>query len=178
MPNWGFRQMAIKEGGKADLVELSSERRERIPRYVDALSTALASQVGARVTEMPVRHHERLHGQSKYGISRTMKVILDLMTVKFLLSYATRPLHIFGLVGIASGAAGFLLGVYLTVQKLFYFEEIGGRPLLLLAVLLIFIGFQFITMGLLGEMLARTYHESQNKPTYVIKEILGGGESR
>lgn len=139
---------------------------------------AIAYERGARITEMKVHHRPRRWGTSKYGIARTLRVILDLLTVKFLLSYATRPLHIFGLVGIASGAAGFLLGVYLTVQKLFYYEEIGGRPLLLLAVLLIFIGFQFITMGLLGEMLARTYHESQNKPTYVIKEILGGGESR
>ena len=139
---------------------------------------AIAYERGARITEMKVHHRPRRWGTSKYGIARTLRVILDLLTVKFLLSYATRPLHIFGLVGIASGAAGFLLGVYLTVQKLFYFEEIGGRPLLLLAVLLIFIGFQFITMGLLGEMLARTYHESQNKPTYVIKEILGGGEPR
>ncbi|MBI3059852.1 MAG: glycosyltransferase, partial [Deltaproteobacteria bacterium] len=95
-----------------------------------------------------------------------------LLTVKFLLSYATRPLHIFGLVGLISGALGFLIAVYLTIGKIFYQLDIGGRPLLLLAVLLIVIGFQFVTMGLLGEMLARTYHESQDKPIYVIKEIL------
>ncbi len=137
---------------------------------------AIAYERGARIAEIKVHHRPRQWGASKYGMARTLRVVLDLLTVKFLLSYATRPLHIFGLIGMISGAIGFLLGIYLTVQKFVYYEEIGGRPLLLLAVLLIFIGFQFITMGLLGEMLARTYHESQNKPTYVIKEILAGGK--
>ncbi|MBI2987382.1 MAG: glycosyltransferase family 2 protein [Deltaproteobacteria bacterium] len=136
---------------------------------------AMAYERGARIAEIKVHHRPRQSGQSKYGIARTFRVILDLLTVKFLLSYATRPLHVFGLVGLISGGVGFLLGGYLTIQKIVYQYEIGGRPLLLLAVLLIFIGFQFITMGLLGEMLARTYHESQNKPIYVIKEILDGG---
>ncbi len=137
---------------------------------------AMAYERGARIAEIKVHHRPRQWGSSKYGIARTFRVILDLLTVKFLLSYATRPLHIFGLIGLVSGAIGFLMAGYLTIQKLFYYEEIGGRPLLLLAVLLIFIGIQFITMGLLGEMLARTYHESQNKPIYVIREILPGGE--
>lgn len=136
---------------------------------------AMAYERGARIAEIKVHHRARQSGLSKYGIARTFRVILDLLTVKFLLSYATRPLHVFGLLGLISGGVGFLLGVYLTIQKIVYQYEIGGRPLLLLAVLLIFIGFQFITMGLLGEMLARTYHESQNKPIYVIKEILDGG---
>ncbi len=104
-------------------------------------------------------------------------MILDLLTVKFLLSYATRPLHIFGLAGLLSGALGLLFAIYLTAQKVLYGVDIGGRPLLLLAVLLIVIGCQFIIMGLLGEMLARTYHESQNKPIYAIKEILDEGKS-
>jgi hypothetical protein len=93
--------------------------------------------------------------------------------VKFLMSYSTRPSHIFGIIGIASGGLGFLLGIYLTLQKFVYNMAIGGRPLLLLAVLLIFIGIQFVTMGLLGEMLSRTYHESQDKAVFVIGEILG-----
>jgi hypothetical protein len=139
---------------------------------------AIAYERGARIAEMKVHHRPRQWGQSKYGIARTFRVILDLLTVKFLLSYATRPLHIFGLVGLISGGGGFLIAVYLTFQKLLHQYEIGGRPLLLLAVLLIFIGFQFITMGLLGEMLARTYHESQNKPIYVIKEILEEGKPK
>jgi type IV secretory pathway VirB3-like protein len=96
--------------------------------------------------------------------------------VKFLISYSTRPAHVFGPIGIASGALGFFIGLYLSVQKLIYNEDIGGRPLLLLGILLIFIGFQFITMGLLGEMLARTYHESQDRPIYVVGEVLHGGE--
>jgi hypothetical protein len=100
-------------------------------------------------------------------------VVLDLMTVKFLMSYSTRPSHIFGIIGIGSGGIGFLLGIYLTVQKFVYDMEIGGRPLLLLAVMLIFVGFQFVTMGLLGEMLSRTYHESQDKAVFVVGKILG-----
>lgn len=135
---------------------------------------AIAFERGAKIAEIKVNHRPRQWGRSKYGIARTFRVILDLLTVKFLLSYATRPLHVFGLIGLLSGGAGFLIAVYLSIQKLFYQYDIGGRPLLLLAVLLIFIGFQFITMGLLGEMLARTYHESQNKPIYVIKEVLEG----
>jgi type IV secretory pathway VirB3-like protein len=99
-------------------------------------------------------------------------VILDLLTVKFLISYATRPAHVFGPIGVASCALGFFIGVYLTAQKIIYNQDIGGRPLLLLGILLIFIGFQFITMGLLGEMLARTYHESQGRPVFAIREIL------
>jgi type IV secretory pathway VirB3-like protein len=101
-------------------------------------------------------------------------VILDLLTVKFLISYSTRPAHVFGPIGIASGTLGFFIGLYLSVQKFIYNEDIGGRPLLLLGILLIFIGFQFITMGLLGEMLARTYHESQGRPVFAIREILEG----
>jgi len=135
---------------------------------------ALADERGARVSELKVNHRPRLRGKSKYGISRTFRVILDLLTVKFLSSYSTRPSHMFGFVGIGSGALGFFMAIYLTFQKVVYDEDIGGRPLLLLAVLLIFIGFQFITMGLLGEMLSRTYHESQDKPIFVIGEILDG----
>jgi uncharacterized membrane protein HdeD (DUF308 family) len=95
-----------------------------------------------------------------------------------LISYSTRPSHIFGPLGILSGGIGFILGVHLTIEKFYSGMAIGGRPLLLLAVLLIFLGFQFLTMGLLGEMLARTYHESQNRPIYVVGEVLAhGGES-
>ncbi|MGH7769548.1 MAG: glycosyltransferase family 2 protein [Candidatus Binatia bacterium] len=135
---------------------------------------AIAFERGARIAEMRVNHRPRRWGVSKYGIARTFRVLLDLLTVKFLLSYATRPLHIFGLVGLASGGLGFLVAVHLTIGKIVYDVPIGGRPLLLLAILLIVIGFQFITMGLLGEMLARTYHESQGKTTYSIKEVLDG----
>jgi glycosyltransferase involved in cell wall biosynthesis len=134
---------------------------------------AIAYERGARIAELKVNHRARSRGKSKYGIGRTLRVILDLLTVKFLISYSTRPAHVFGPVGVASVVVGFLIAAYLTIQKLVYQAAIGGRPLLLLAILLIFIGFQFITMGLLGEMLARTYHESQDRPVYAIAEILG-----
>ena len=133
---------------------------------------AIAYERGAKIAEIKVHHRPRQWGRSKYGIARTFRVLLDLLTVKFLLSYATRPLHIFGLIGLMSGGMGFLISIYLTLEKILYGQAIGGRPLLLLAIVLILIGFQFITMGLLGEMLARTYHESQNKQIYVIQEIL------
>jgi len=135
---------------------------------------AIAYERGARIAELKVNHRPRLRGTSKYGITRTLRVVLDLLTVKFLSSYSTRPSHVFGPIGLGSGFLGFLIGLYLTVQKFFYGQDIGGRPLLLLGILLIFIGFQFVTMGLLGEMLARTYHESQDRPVYVVGEILEG----
>src|SRR5262249_11780589 len=122
---------------------------------------AIAYERGARVTELKVHHRPRLRGKSKYGITRTLRVVLDLLTVKFLISYSTRPSHVFGPIGIISGVTGFAIAIYLTFEKFVNGVMIGGRPLLLLAILLIFIGFQFVTMGLLGEMLARTYHESQ-----------------
>jgi glycosyltransferase involved in cell wall biosynthesis len=137
---------------------------------------AIAYERGARIAELKVRHRPRLRGKSKYSITRTLRVILDLLTVKFLLSYSTRPSHVFGPIGILSGGLGFLIAMYLTLQKLVYGMEIGGRPLLLLAILLIFIGFQFITMGLLGELLARTYHEAQDRPVFVVREILDEGK--
>ncbi|NJN81746.1 MAG: glycosyltransferase family 2 protein [Caldilineaceae bacterium] len=133
---------------------------------------ALASQVGGTVTEVPVDHHARQFGASKYGISRTVRVVLDLITVWFLGSYATRPLHVFGTMGLISAGLGCLAGIYLTFVKLFMGQNIGGRPMLLLAVLLVVVGVQLITMGLLGEMIIRTYHESQNKPIYIIREVV------
>jgi glycosyltransferase involved in cell wall biosynthesis len=135
---------------------------------------AIAYERGARIAELKVNHRPRLRGKSKYTIMRTLRVILDLLTVKFLISYSTRPSHIFGPIGVLSGAGGFFIAAYLSIEKLVYGHPIGGRPLLLLAILLIFIGFQFITMGLLGEMLARTYHESQDRPVFVVGEILDG----
>jgi glycosyltransferase involved in cell wall biosynthesis len=134
---------------------------------------AIAYERGAQIAELQVNHRPRLRGKSKYGITRTVRVVLDLITVKFLMSYSTRPSHIFGIIGIGSGVLGFILGIYLTMQKLMYNESIGNRPLLLLSVMLIFVGFQFVTMGLLGEMLSRTYHESQDKAVFVVGEILG-----
>ncbi len=138
---------------------------------------AIAYERGARIVELKVNHRPRLRGASKYGITRTLRVVLDLLTVKFLSSYSTRPAHVFGPIGLCSGLVGIALALYLTVQKFLYDLDIGNRPLLLLAILLIFIGIQFITMGLLGEMLARTYHESQARPVYVVGEILRGNHT-
>ena len=137
---------------------------------------AIAYERGARVAELKVNHRPRLRGKSKYSITRTLRVVLDLLTVKFLISYSTRPSHVFGPLGVVSGGVGFFFAAYLTFEKLVNGKPIGGRPLLLLAILLIFIGFQFITMGLLGEMLARTYHESQDRPIFVVGEILDGSK--
>jgi glycosyltransferase involved in cell wall biosynthesis len=134
---------------------------------------AVASWYGVRVAEVEVAHHPRLKGRSKYGISRTIKVVLDLITVKFLQSFSTKPIQFFGPIGVMCGFLGFLISLYLAVDKIFLGHQIGGRPLLLLGALLIIVGIQLIGMGLLGEMLVRVYHESQRKPTYVIKKILG-----
>ncbi|MCO6449160.1 MAG: glycosyltransferase family 2 protein [Caldilineales bacterium] len=136
---------------------------------------ALASWMGVRVAEVPVRHSARQYGKSKYGISRTIRVFLDLLTVKFLLDYATRPIHVFGLMGLISLFTGTAIGLYLTIAKLFFGEQLADRPLLLLAILLIVMGVQLITMGLLAELVIRTYHESQGKPIYVIRDIVQAG---
>ena len=132
---------------------------------------AIASQMGVRIEEMVVNHRPRRAGVTKYGLGRTVRVLLDLATVKFLLSYSTRPLQIFGLLGLITGAVGTLITAYLAYIRLFTTQGIGDRPLLLLGVMLIFIGVQLLTFGLLAEVLARTYYESQDKPTYVIREI-------
>lgn len=134
---------------------------------------AIASGMGGRIAEVKVNHRPRRFGKSKYGISRTIRVILDLLTVKFLLSYATRPIQVFGLLGIISGGIGFCLALVLTIERQFFGMPLANRPLLLLAVLLIFMGMQFISLGLLGELQARTYHESQNKPIYTVRKVLG-----
>ena len=132
---------------------------------------AIASEQGVRIAEVVVNHRARSAGQTKYGLSRTIRVILDLVTVKFLLSYSTRPLQIFGLLGIVSGGLGALITAYLGWVRLVLHQSIADRPLLILGMLLAFIGVQFLTFGLLAELMARTYYESQGKPTYVIREI-------
>ena len=132
---------------------------------------AIASEQGVTIDEMVVNHRARKYGSSKYGISRTIRVILDLLTVKFLLSYSTRPVQIFGLIGLVMGGAGALITGYLAWVRLFGDQSIANRPLLLFGILLVFTGVQLLTLGLLAELQSRTYHESQNKPTYVIREI-------
>jgi glycosyltransferase involved in cell wall biosynthesis len=133
---------------------------------------ALAAQAGGTVTEVPVNHRARQFGTSKYGISRTVRVMLDLINVWFLGTYATRPIHVFGTLGLGSAALGILVGMYLTFLKIFTGASIGNRPLLMLAVLLVVIGVQLVTTGLLGEMVTRTYYESQNKTIYIVREVV------
>jgi glycosyltransferase involved in cell wall biosynthesis len=131
---------------------------------------AVASWMGVSLAEVPVNHRPRTRGQSKYGLGRTVRVLLDLFTVKFLHSYGTRPAHLFGLMGLASGGLGFALLAYLAALKVFWGEAIGGRPLLLLGALLFLTGVILVSFGLIGELLVRTWHESQGKPIYVVQE--------
>ena len=135
---------------------------------------ALAKWTGARVTEMPVNHRPRTRGKTKYGLNRTFKVVLDLVTVKFLGSFSTKPLHVFGGIGIITLIGAFLSGLALLFQKFISAEHLplNRNPLLVVCPILMVMGVQFMLMGLLAEMMARTYHESQNKPTYVIRRIL------
>lgn len=147
-----------------DNINLYGEMHRYIP--------ALAAWAGVSIAELEVTHHPRQYGKSKYGITRLLRGMFDLITVKFLLSYSTRPLQLFGIPGVVSFTAGFLIGVYLMIGKLFFGMSLADKPLLLLAVLLMLLGVQFIMMGLLGEVIARIYFEAQRKPTYVVREII------
>ncbi len=133
---------------------------------------ALAADIGARIAEVGVRHHPRRYGTSKYGIGRTFRVILDLITVKFLSGFSTRPSHLFGLGGLAALLSGGALVGYLGIQRIVFAVPLSNRPVLLLGILLVATGLQFLTMGLIGELLCRVYYESQGKPTYVVRESL------
>jgi len=165
-----FRKEVIKS------VKLYGEMHRFIP--------AIASGMGIDFTEVKVNHRARRFGTSKYGISRTIRVVLDLMTVKFLLSYSTRPIQVFGLMGVVSGGLGVLIALIMTFQRQFMGMPMSDRPMLFLAIVLIFVGIQFISLGLIAELQARTYHESQNKPVYHIKKVFrnereseGGGKT-
>jgi glycosyltransferase involved in cell wall biosynthesis len=151
---------------KADVVKninLYGEMHRFIP--------AVASWYGVKIAEVETTHHQRYRGRSKYGISRTLRVVLDLITVRFLQSFSTKPLQAFGPIGLLCGLTGFVISLYLTFVKLSG-QDIAGRPLLLLGILLIIVGLLLIVMGLLGEMLVRVYHESQKKPIYVLKNLV------
>ncbi|MEI6704144.1 MAG: glycosyltransferase family 2 protein [Deltaproteobacteria bacterium] len=136
---------------------------------------ALASQFGAKVTELPVNHFPRLRGVSKYGISRTLRVILDLLTVKFLMAYSTKPIQLFGKWGVYTMMAGFGAGAMTLYMKVFEHLSMNRNPLLILTAFLLFMGVQFIVLGLLGELNTRTYFESQGKPIYVVKDRINLG---
>ena len=147
-----------------DNIRLYGEMHRFIP--------AIASWMGVKIAEVPVNHRPRRAGRSKYGIGRTPRVLLDLLTVKFLLSYATRPIQIFGKWGLMAGGVGFLLALYYSVQRLFFDVPLANKPGLILAVLLILVGIQLISLGLLGEMQVRTYYETQKKTTYSVRKVI------
>lgn len=153
-----YRKEVIKN------IELYGEMHRYIP--------AIASWMGVKVAEIPVTHHSRKFGKSKYGISRTIRVILDIITIKFLLSYSQRPIQVFGLVGLLSGTIGFITTGYLIIMRIFFNQGLADRPLFILSIFMIFIGIQLITMGLLAEITMRIYYQAQDKPTYVIKDII------
>jgi glycosyltransferase involved in cell wall biosynthesis len=131
---------------------------------------AIAAEQGARIAELEVNFRPRRSGASKYGPGRILRTLLDLMTVKFLSGYATRPIQVFGAIGLLFGILGAIWMGLLVFEKVFLGYHLADRPALLLAVLLVVVGVQFVSLGLIGEMVARTYHESQRKPIYVIKE--------
>ena len=132
---------------------------------------AIASEQTSDIVEIQVNHRPRKYGNSKYGIGRTTRVMLDLLTVKFLLSFSTKPLQFFGLIGAAIGMTGFAISAWLAYERLIGATSLSNRPLLLLGILMIVSGVQLVTIGLVAELQARTYHESQNKPIYVIREV-------
>jgi len=133
----------------------------------------LAKMYGANITEVDVRHHPRIHGESKYGIGRTFRVVSDLLLMLFMQKYRTKPMHLFGTLGIPMLGAGLLIDAYMFILKLFG-EDIGHRPLLTLGVMLTLGGIQLITTGFIAELIMRTYYESQNKKPYTIKEVYVG----
>lgn len=159
--------LKVMRADVAKSIQLYGEMHRFIP--------AVAAELGVKIAELPVNHRARVSGRSKYGLSKTFRVILDLLTVKFFLGYATRPLHMFGALGFGSGGLGALLLGWLSYERLAQDVPMGGRPLLLLAVMLVLIGLQFLCFGLLAEVLVRTYHESQNKKTYAVREVIRSG---
>jgi len=151
-------------------VRLYGEMHRFIPIY--------AAWAGARVTEIPVEHHARTMGKSKYGLSRTLKVVFDLMTIKFMASYQTKPIYVFGSFGMLAFAISVLSGLYAVFLKIFHKADFVQTPLPILSIVMFAVGVQFLLMGLLAEMLVRTYHESQAKTIYAVRERLGFNKSK
>ena len=156
--------LRVMRAGFAKELQLYGELHRFIP--------ALAADLGARVTELPVSHRRRTLGRSKYGLSRTVRVVLDLLTVKFLSGFATRPIQLFGLMGLGLAIPGLVLAGWLGFERIVFGVKLAGRPIVLLAILLAVLGVQLISIGLLGEMMVRTYHESQGKPIFRVREIV------
>lgn len=177
--NWvisKFTRVQLHDYG-CTLKVMTSELAKSIRLYgeMHRFIPALADEVGARIAEVPVNHRARQFGTSKYGISRTLRVILDLLTVKFLLGFSKRPIHLFGTLGLISSGLGGVMLLWMSYQRFFLSVPMGNRPLLALSVMLVIVGLQFLVFGLLAEVLARTYYESQNKPIYSVRRIIEGG---
>lgn len=136
----------------------------------------LANLQGARITEVDVKHHPRIHGTTKYGLSRTFRVMSDLLLMVFFQKYLQRPMHLFGTIGILSFVVGMLINFYLLIVKMFG-QDIGGRPLLILGAIMTLGGIQLISSGIISEVIMRTYYESQKKTTYLVKDVLVGDGS-
>ena len=156
---------------------LKAYRREAVSGFrlygeMHRFIPVFAHSVGARIVELPVRHHPRKFGKANYGLERTLKVLLDLFTVKFLLSYANKPIRLFGGTGLILAFLGMVDMLYLFIRRTFWNVAAGSSPLLSVGVMLVILGFQSILMGLIAELLARTYHESQSKPTYTVREKI------
>lgn len=149
---------------------LYGEMHRFIPVYADS--------VGARITEVRVHHHARKYGKAKYGLERTFKVVLDLFTVKFLTSYANKPIYLFGGMGVTLIIAGAIVLLYLFIRRVLQQIGVTTSPWFLISVTSIIIGFQSVLMGFIAELLVRTYHESQNKPTYTIRTVINGQDSK
>ena len=139
---------------------------------------AFAGWVGAKIVEVPVRHHPRRYGKTKYGLERTLKVVLDLLTVKFLSSYANKPIYLFGGAGAVLFVGSLITLIYIIARKLWFDESLVRSPLLQMSTMLFILGFQSILLGLIAELLVRTYHESQAKPTYTIRKVINGRQGR
>jgi glycosyltransferase involved in cell wall biosynthesis len=162
--DYGCSLKAYRAEVLADL-ELYGELHRFLP--------ALAFIEGAKISEIPVRHHPRRYGKSKYGLGRTFRVLMDLLTIWFMKTFLTRPMHVFGFLGLILMLLGLALGGYLSFLKLILNQSIGDRPLLILVAILILTGIQLFGFGLLAELLMRTYHESQGRPIYRVREIVG-----
>lgn len=176
--NWiisGITEVKLHDYG----CTLKAYRREvlnhiRLYGQMHRFIPALADAVGARVAEIPVRHHPRIHGKSKYGIGRTFSVILDLLTVKFLGGLSGNPIRIFGGSGLALIGLSCVAGLVMVFQKLVYGQSLIQTPLLLLSAMLFILGFHSLLMGLTAELMIRTYHESQGKPIYIVRQVFNG----
>jgi hypothetical protein len=139
---------------------------------------AVAAFIGARITELPVNHRTRQHGKSKYGIGRTLRVVLDLITVRFIQNYLTRPMQVFGLLGLILSTAGLGTSLWLAIEKIVFHKTLADRPLLLLGILLIVVGVQLLSLGLMADIVARTYHEAQDRRPYFVRSIIAGRAQR